>query len=94
MEGQAGEALGLVDGGDDLVPFQAVGDALRNDAVEQASRLTAATVAVAGDPKSAVSLKQLTDNPGRIDFRRFSRAENRALKAYDFSYDAVLKAAR
>lgn len=57
-------------------------------------RLEARTVAVAGDAKSAARLRRLADNPGRIDFRRFSRAENKALKTYDFSYGATLAASR
>lgn len=57
-------------------------------------RLLAGTVAVAGDVASAARLKRVIENPRRIDFRRFSRAENSALKHYDFSYQAALAATR
>jgi ABC-type sugar transport system substrate-binding protein len=52
------------------------------------------TVAAIVDAKSATRFKMILDEPERIDFRQFSRAENRNLKAYDFSFQAVLAAFR
>lgn len=57
-------------------------------------RVLAGTVALAADARSAARLQRLVEKPGRIDYRRFSRAENRALRGYDFSYQAVLAAVR
>jgi len=57
-------------------------------------RQTNSTVVAAGDAASAARLRDLTDHPSRIGFRRFSLAENPRLKAYDFSYSALLAAVR
>ncbi|HYH22622.1 MAG TPA: ABC transporter substrate-binding protein [Azospirillum sp.] len=55
-------------------------------------RLNHGTVAVVNDARSATRFRELADHPSRVDFRRFSRAENPALKGYDFRYDAVVGA--
>jgi ABC-type sugar transport system substrate-binding protein len=52
------------------------------------------TAVVVSDAASAARLGGLMERPSRIDFRRFSLAENSGFRTYDFSYEAVVAATR
>jgi hypothetical protein len=55
-------------------------------------RQTNGTIVVVGDAASGARFRDLTERPSRIDFHRFSLAENPRLKTYNFSDGALLSA--
>lgn len=66
----------------------------RDFAAADGVNLLSETIALVANQTAAARFRELTDDPSRIDYRRLSRADNPALAHYDFSYDAILRAAR
>lgn len=52
------------------------------------------TIIKVADATAAARFRELLEQPQRVDFHRFSRADNPQLAAYDFSYEAMLAAAK
>lgn len=63
-------------------------------AKDNGPRIVSGTILVANDAISAARIRALSEHPARIDFRRFSLAENPRLKTYDFSAPALFAASR